>query len=695
MKIKIQEGNVMNGKSSFISISGGFFCILLLMGSQIIQAQELIEFGKVIVTDDPDYYVDLSNQTDIDAANDRELTIRWNFDSINVKDIHIYVQTDNEGKIKYLGRTGDGAAASFSWREGNRLVAGEYKNGPQANHSYRFGIYLLQERGPQAAVGPYFTAGPVKYQVEDISTPTPTPTQEAEETPTPVKNKPTPKNTPTPKNKPTPTVTPTATPVPDFNCILPGDYYMEEATAETFDLVYAEANCALLHDGTPVPLQLILGESSGVMDLFIPWSGKNASRLASITFDQQVCPTSGPKTARLYLYSANDVKLKAYDDNGNLVDTTLVKNENKDEDDEDSIRNNASIQNVVLTISVHANKTQVEPVTLSSKKGIRVIEMEGEEILLHKICWSCSVANFKPTPTPTIAPSGSVTVTDDINSTIDLSNSEDIDTSNERELVVRWQVSGYSAKDYHVYVQVDGSSKMQYLGRPGDGQATYYRWNSNSRIVTGPFKKGPESGHSYLFSIYAINSKPFGPIKAAGPVKYTVSETPPAIPTDSVIVTDDLNSFVDLSNGEDRDLASDRELVVRWNFPNISAKDVHIYTLLNNMGRLQYIGRTESGDVQAFQWRQDNRLVAGPFKKGPQSGNQYRFYVYFINNQGPKAVSGPFAAAGPVAYIVEQATPTPTPPIPIEEPTPTPTETPTPTPTETPSGETNPTGNTQ
>lgn len=523
----------MKRKGIFIPIPLMFLGILFLNGIQIANGQDSIELGKVIVTDNLDSFIDLSNQTDTDASGDRELVVRWNFDTVNVKDIHVYVLANNEGKIKYLGRTGDGTAKAFSWNIENRLVAGEYKKGPQSNHSYRFGIYLLQERGPQAVVGPFFTAGPVAYQIEENPAPTITPTVIPDATDTP-------ESTPTPENTPEPTATPT-----------------------------------LISDATDIP-------------------------------ENTPTPTATP---------------------------TLISDATPAPDN---------------------------------------------------------------TPTPIAIPPNSVIVTDTIDSTDDLSNGVDYDPADKRELVVRWNIIDFPARDYHVYAQVDGSTKREYVGRAGNGGVNYYQWNSKSRFVTGRFKNGPQPEHSYRFMVYAISLdedvKPFGPIQAAGPVKFMVGEEnppvepTPEIPIDSVIVTDDLYSFVDLSNGEDRDPAADRELAIRWNFPDIDAKDVHVYVLINNEGKPKYLGRTGKGDAQSFQWRQGNRLIAGTFKNGPISDNQYRFYIYFINQKGPKAFTGPFATAGPVAYVVETPieNPSPTPTTPEEQPTPIPTvpeEQPTPTPT--------------
>jgi hypothetical protein len=779
---------------------------------------------SVIVTDDVASYIDLSWDSDIDLAGDRELTVRWNFSDFNVKDVHVYVIVDNQGRAKYLGRVGNGSTNYYQWKAGNRFVAGKFASGPEAGHSYRFGIYLIKESGPKTIVGPFFTAGPVDYQVGELpSTPTPTPIivpveqdcvvvsdfldaavtgvstvslngiiisealdsdgasallnvadcsgdgqlnvqipwsgADAEQlasiqfgqeicpddgpneasiflaspndvlltafndigdivakatltitiennVTTEIKPvvltsdsgirliqiegtgiclskicwtcegiiiEPTPEEpTPTPVMIPTPTVTPIP-PSVEMACVIPSDYVISAGTAESVDLLYAEIFAALSSEGDYVPLEITDCSNNELMDIKIPWSGAGAQRLSAIYFDEDVCSVSGPFIADLYLNSPDQVKLVAYDIDGNTVDTAVFTEESIDD-----IENNLNSGNAILTINIQNNSTAVQPVSLSSNSGIRMIEIEGTDICLQKICWSCEQLVPQPTPTPGIPPivDGSVVITDDIDSFEDLTNGVDVDLPDQRELVVRWKIDNYSAKDYHVYVLVDGSTKRNYLGRTGSDD-NFYRWNNQTRFVTGRFKDGPQSGHHYQFMVFALSTdeavKPFGPISSSGSVEYIVGdeeppfEPTPQIPDNSVIVTDDSSSYIDLSNNEDRDLEDKKELAIRWRFDDVVAKDFHLYVLEDNQGKPKYLGRTKGGNVNLFSWREDNSLVAGSFKKGPQPGHEYRFYLYIMHETGPMAISGPFSTQGPVLYLLgedefpePEYTPTPT-----------------------------------
>ncbi|MFB3786632.1 MAG: hypothetical protein ACE15F_09695 [bacterium] len=279
--------------------------------------------------------------------------------------------------------------------------------------------------------------------------------------------------------------------------------------------------------------------------------------------------------------------------------------------------------------------------------------------------------------TPPEIPANQVVVTDDIDSYVDLSNGQDTDSKNNRELVVRWNFGDVKAKDFHIYVAEGTLASIQFLGRTGNGTANFFRWRESSHFLAKIFNPGPQPGHSYRFFVFALTSNPkkpaAGPIFNAGPVEFLVSEdptpTPGGIKPNSVIVTDDLGSFDDLSNGTDTDPITERQLVVKWNFPDVKAKDFHVYVLANNQGKAKYLGRSGGGDVNHFDWRQGGtRFMVNEFKNGPQPNTSYRFYVFIFNQSGPKAVSGPFATAGPVFFQVEETavTPTPTPEPPVE-----------------------------
>jgi len=122
-------------------------------------------------------------------------------------------------------------------------------------------------------------------------------------------------------------------------------------------------------------------------------------------------------------------------------------------------------------------------------------------------------------------------VTDDSASTEDLSNGEDQDTEDNRELVIRWNLEVDNVNDYHVYVIENNEQKSKFLGRTGSGLTSMFIWNEESR-VTGQFRNGPQDGSSYLFMVYAVRrgGPPAGPFQAAGPVLFTLGAEPTNTP---------------------------------------------------------------------------------------------------------------------------------------------------------------------
>ena len=145
----------------------------------------------------------------------------------------------------------------------------------------------------------------------------------------------------------------------------------------------------------------------------------------------------------------------------------------------------------------------------------------------------------RPLPTPTThltgttlaamdIPLGSVVVMDDLRSTEDLSNGQDKDSSDNRELVIRWNLNFEYVVDFQVYVQVD-SEKSIYMGHTGSGKISYLDWKPNASTLVDPFLIGPQTGHSYLFFVSPLITPPSvkqpiaaGQFPNAGPVAYKV-----------------------------------------------------------------------------------------------------------------------------------------------------------------------------
>jgi WD40 repeat protein len=99
------------------------------------------------IHDNRDSVIDLSGQTDFDASDNRNLTIAWQTrDSItqNVRDWHIYVR-EWIGGMRFLGRTGDGAADHFDWYPRAPQVTPEFSDGPQFNSLYQFRVVRIDD----------------------------------------------------------------------------------------------------------------------------------------------------------------------------------------------------------------------------------------------------------------------------------------------------------------------------------------------------------------------------------------------------------------------------------------------------------------------------------------------------------------------------------------------------------------------
>lgn len=137
-----------------------------------------------------------------------------------------------------------------------------------------------------------------------------------------------------------------------------------------------------------------------------------------------------------------------------------------------------------------------------------------------------------------------------------------------------------------------------------------------------------------------------GPFYMAGPVNFQPSPS----------VTDDLDSFNDLSNGEDIDAPENRSLVIRWaKDPAVmdlnDLKEFHVYVQMNGEGEYTYLGSTRSPDSELLEWKETTSAAFNErFRSGPQPGNSYCFKVYALTNSQTPLFYGPFQTQGPVSY---------------------------------------------
>ncbi len=461
----------------------------------------------VKVTDNILSQEDLSNSQDYDPENNRSLVVRWsNIDVEDISEFHIYVKVDGARLPQFLGRTRGTEFSLFIWKEGEPFTAEQFQDGPQFNHSYSFSVYAMRERGAaRPFYGPFSTNGPVEFlpseEVEPTSTPTPTPTRGAGQA----------------------------------ECVSADEFFSAEASnLSDVTLGPVRITQALLPDNTPASLSVTDCNGDGRLDVNVPWSESNANQFALIKFDDEICGSNAPRMVEVILTHGTPITLRGIDESGAVVDTASDPG---------------------------SDPTVVQSLTLSSLSGIRLIEIEGAEICILRICWQCLGRVRTPTsqipdtpiqdrtppqqetppvfetpiieiPTPFI-PAGTVIVTDDNSTYVDLSNGEDRDPVDDRELVVRWNFEFDDVRDFHIY-RVGGEARAQFLGRTASGTTNHFIWEENAPRLAPDFKQGPQFGETYQFAVYAIREtgapRPiYGPFKNAGPVEY-LSEG--AIPTE-------------------------------------------------------------------------------------------------------------------------------------------------------------------
>ncbi len=161
-------------------------------------------------------------------------------------------------------------------------------------------------------------------------------------------------------------------------CVSADDVYTAETTGlSEVTLGPVTIREALLPDGTPVPLNVRDCDGDGILDVEVPWSESNATRLAVIEFADTVCDGEAPKVVDLIVAHGTAIKFMAYDDDGVVMD-----------DVSDS----------------GSDPTVIQTLTLDSETGIRKIEIEGAELCILDICWYCEEMEPGPGPGPEPGP---------------------------------------------------------------------------------------------------------------------------------------------------------------------------------------------------------------------------------------------------------------------------------------------------
>ncbi len=565
----------------------------------------------VIVTDSLSTSENLIGKFDADSPLNRSLVVRWKFKKEDFTVFHIYVQV-NDSEPEFLGRTTSGDVELFEWRAGATFLNPTFAEGPEFGHFYQFSVFAIRSERPTVSA---IADKPIYF----IST--------SDQTPTP-----------------------TAIPV-----ALPD-------------------NSVVVTDDLRSPLDL-----SGAFDMDNPSDKQLAIRW---NFEQQ-------QFTDFHIYvsvNGSDPVFLARTGSGRIFHYVWEK------------------ESPNLSF-IFAEGPQFSQRYLFSVYGIRIgkealIAKEEESVLYLSVdeptpsptMASTSTPTLSPTwtPTPTITPvlisvpPDTLYVTDDLQSTENLKI--DSDYPDDRALALRWNFAEGGILDYHIYVLVNSAdeSDAEFLAHTANGITSYYEWREGSKLISSDFETGPQFNNTYYFIVYALmHNDKVSRITADYPVifrmatptptpTHTPSSTPtpsytpttpptatptptptPKVPTGSVVVSDSSDVFTDLSNSEDRDAEGEQELVIRWNLMLEEVNDYHIYVAIDDEKPV-FLGKTNTGDVDYFIWREDAAGVNPSLKEGPAFGHQYRFIVYGIVSLEPRNVHGPFQSTGAVEFLEEQ-----------------------------------------
>lgn len=125
----------------------------------------------VIVTDDLYTTQNLLGNFDQDEPSSRSLAIRWNLESVEVTDYHIYVGVNGASPV-YLARAGSASRTYYEWKENAPLTATAWAQGPQFGDSYRFQVFAIHADGSTDTIE---SMGEVYFGQAGQPVPTPTP----------------------------------------------------------------------------------------------------------------------------------------------------------------------------------------------------------------------------------------------------------------------------------------------------------------------------------------------------------------------------------------------------------------------------------------------------------------------------------------------------------------------------------------
>lgn len=113
---------------------------------------------------------DLPNRFAADAQaaihEERDIELRWEYDSSNVREYHIFVRKDNERDFHYMGRTFPGERKTYRWKAGAPqlvpILKEEFHEGPRLGHEYFFRVNPISKDKPSKILAHLLTDKEVK-----------------------------------------------------------------------------------------------------------------------------------------------------------------------------------------------------------------------------------------------------------------------------------------------------------------------------------------------------------------------------------------------------------------------------------------------------------------------------------------------------------------------------------------------------
>ncbi|MEW6237626.1 MAG: hypothetical protein AB1656_19760 [Candidatus Omnitrophota bacterium] len=513
----------------------------------------------VFVSDNESSNDDISNGQDHDPANGRVLVVQWDIsragvDPQDIKETHVYVKNGG-GDYAFLGRAPSGNMTQLVWRQWGPNLAPTFRDGPQFGGAYQFKIYPIKKHGGNPpSFGPFANDGPVLFL-------------------------------------PMITITDSIATTEDLSNGQDRDYESDRSLAIrwTFDSTDIDlTQVTNFHAYVRINSQGVyryLGQTGSGTAAYLEWKPGNALIASAfrsgpqfdIAYEFRVYavkssapPIYGPLENAgpvLFLQEAPPPGStptptptpvptpKVYVADNDSSDADISNSQDHDDPNQrelaigwDFTQTNIDAS-MLKDIHVYVNIDESENYSFLGAAGSgaaqKLLWKKGTPRLAQAFRngpefghdYQFKIYAVKKTGTPNIlgpfANPGPVeylpivTVTDTLLTLVDLSNGQDADPADQRDLVIRWafdptDIDRNNVKEFHLYTRINQTGSYQYLGRI-DKASVYLEWKAGNASVAPAFRNGPELGHRYEFRVYAIKQqgKPafYGPFENIGAVR--------------------------------------------------------------------------------------------------------------------------------------------------------------------------------